>query len=138
MPIGVGRFSEDAMLLKRQDGEFTYSLEDPTGYKEGETIEIPIKVVTSPPFFRGIFEEEREVTEANLRVSGRLIFFVEPGIPIDSVKVANITPAREDRILYQGEEWMVQSVWAASDEGHSEVLCQRQPRENRTIMEKPD
>ena len=134
MPIGVGYFSEDATLLKRKPGEFVHDRRYPTGYKEGETEEIPIKVVTSPPFFRGIFEEEREPTEANLRVSGRLIFFVEPGIPVDSVKVANVNPAREDIILYQGDEWMVQSVWAASSQGHSEVLCQRQPRENRIIQ----
>ena len=124
MPIGVGLHSEDAVLLKRQPGEYTRQ-----GYVKGEILEIPIRVVATPPYFRGIFAEERESTEADFRISGRLIFFVEPDIEVSVVQVSDTAPAIEDIIQYNNREWMVQAIWETGDEGHSEVLCQRQPKE---------
>ena len=124
MPIGVGPFSEDAVLLKKQPGEYTR-----TGYEPGTVERIPIRVVTTPPYFRGIFSEEREPTEADFRISGRLIFFVEIGVDVDTVRISDTEPAVEDVIEYNERRWMVQSIWDAGVEGHSEVLCQRQPRE---------
>ena len=132
MPIGVGIFSEDAILKKRQPGKFIGDedpeFEDyPDGYKPGTTVDIPIRVVTSPPYLRGIFSEEREPTEADFRISGRLIFFVEPGIDVDTVNISAMDPSVEDIIIYNGQKYMVQAIWAAGQAGHSEVLCERQP-----------
>ena len=124
MPIGVGPFSEDAQLLKKMPGEYTR-----TGYEPGTVEEIPIRVVTTPPYFRGIFSEEREPTEADFRISGRLIFFVEPDVDVDTIHISDTEPSLEDIIVYNGRRWMVESIWEAGVEGHTEVLCQRQPRE---------
>ena len=124
MPISVGPHSEDAVLKKRRPGSY-----EDHGYEKGVIDDIPIRVVTSPPYFRGIFSEEREPTEADFRVSGRLIFFVEPDIDVSTVSVSDTDPALEDIIVYNGHEWMVQSIWESGELGHSEVLCQRQPNE---------
>ena len=117
--------TETVQLIRRRyglaadDGDFQLEEDSP----------IEVETTVSVPFFRGYFENIERSNEANIRLEGRLVFFMDPSIKVDALDKAMRSPG--DIVVYPydphnlglSKRWVVTGLFRRGVDSHSEVLC---------------